>query len=191
MQMLALDLGTTTGWALESNGLTLSGSQPFKPDRFSGGGMRFLLFSKWLSDNFGHVGLVLYEEVRNHVSNDSAHAYGGYYATLTAWCESRKIPYTGVPVQTIKKHATGKGNADKRLMLAFARALGYDPKDDNEADAIHLLRYGLETFHAPPGDTLQRPAPDVKPRRRVQVEPVPVAGRAVPARARKVVIGPR
>ncbi len=30
---------------------------------------------------------------------------------LTAWCEHHNIPYQGVPVGTIKKHATGKGNA--------------------------------------------------------------------------------
>ena len=43
-------------------------------------------------------------------------------------------PNRGVPVGTIKRHVTGKGNA---------------PVDDNEADAIALLLWALE---ARPGD---------------------------------------
>jgi Holliday junction resolvasome RuvABC endonuclease subunit len=60
-------------------------------------------------------------------------------AHLTAWAENRKIPYSGVPVGTIKKHATGKGNANKEAMIAAAVAMGYRPADDNEADALALL----------------------------------------------------
>ena len=66
-------------------------------------------------------------------------------ATLTAWAELRGIPYQGVPVGSIKKHATGKGNADKVSMINAARARGYSPADDNEADAIAILHWALET----------------------------------------------
>ena len=48
--LLALDLGTRTGWALqERTGRICSGSQPFRPQRFEGGGMRFLRFQRWLT----------------------------------------------------------------------------------------------------------------------------------------------
>jgi len=50
-----------------------------------------------------------------------------------------------VPVGTIKRHATGKGNADKAAMMAAARARGFSPADDNEADAIAILLWALET----------------------------------------------
>jgi Holliday junction resolvasome RuvABC endonuclease subunit len=60
-------------------------------------------------------------------------------AVLTAFCEEHVISYQGVPVGTIKRHATGKGNADKAAMLAAIRAKGYTPDDENEADAIALL----------------------------------------------------
>ena len=66
-------------------------------------------------------------------------------ATLTAWAELRGIPYEGVPVGTIKRHATGKGNANKDVMMAAARARGFSPADDNEADAIAILLWALET----------------------------------------------
>ena len=39
--VLALDLGTATGWALRDEyGAVTSGTMSFRPDRFSGGGMR-------------------------------------------------------------------------------------------------------------------------------------------------------
>jgi hypothetical protein len=46
-----------------------------------------------------------------------------------------------VPVGTIKKHATGKGNADKAAMVAAMRGLGFGPADDNEVDALVLLAW--------------------------------------------------
>jgi len=141
--VLALDLGTTTGWALRSHdgGIT-SGTMTFKPTRFEGGGMRFLRFRGWLAEIAGlsgGVARIAFEEVRRHVSTDSSHAYGGFLATLTAWCEQESIPYEGVPVGTIKRFATGKGNADKAAMIAAMRARGFAPADDNEADALALL----------------------------------------------------
>ena len=75
---------------------------------------------------------------------DAAHAYGGFLGQLTAWCEQRAIPYQGVPVGTLKKHATGKGNADKAAMIAAMQAKGFHPADDNEADALALLLWAME-----------------------------------------------
>ena len=145
--ILALDLGTTTGWAIRSSDGTInSGSTSFRPQRFEGGGMRFLRFKRWLSelkDMTGGIHALYFEEVRRHVSTDAAHAYGGFLATLTAWCEHHQIPYQGVPVGTIKKHATGKGNASKDDVLVAMRALGHAPADDNEADALALLRWAI------------------------------------------------
>jgi hypothetical protein len=141
---LALDLGTRTGWALGAArpfapGRVVSGVQSFASGRFDGGGMRFLRFRRWLDEVLAGVSVVYFEEVRRHVGTDAAHVYGGLLATLTAYCEERSIPYQGVPVGTIKRHATGKGNADKTAMVAAIRAKGYAPRDDNEADAIALL----------------------------------------------------
>ena len=146
--VLALDLGTTTGWALRSrdSGIT-SGTQSFRPSRFEGGGMRYLRFRGWLDEVIalsGGVSRVVFEEVRRHVSTDSSHAYGGFLATLTAWCEQASVPYEGVPVGTIKRFATGRGNADKAAMIAAMRARGFAPADDNEADAIALLLWATD-----------------------------------------------
>src|SRR6266542_3816024 len=121
LSILALDLGTTTGWALHSReGLITSGTENFKPQRFEGGGMRYLRFRRWLTElrqSADGLDAVFFEEVRRHAGVDAAHAYGGFMAQLTAWAEHQAIPYQGVPVGTIKKHATGKGNAGKAEMM--------------------------------------------------------------------------
>jgi hypothetical protein len=66
-------------------------------------------------------------------------------ASLTSWAELRGVPYQGVPVGTIKLHATGRGNAPKEAMIAAARSRGFSPVDDNEADAIAILLWAIET----------------------------------------------
>jgi Holliday junction resolvasome RuvABC endonuclease subunit len=147
--ILALDLGTQTGWALLGrDGAITSGSELFKPQRFEGGGMRYLRFKRWVTEvkqAADGLNAVFFEEVRRHAGVDAAHAYGGFMAHLTAWCEHHQIPYQGVPVGTIKKHATGKGNANKDEMVAAARRLGHAPADDNEADALAILHWAIET----------------------------------------------
>lgn len=146
--ILALDLGTTTGWAIRlgEDDIT-SGTLTLRPSRFEGGGMRFLRFRGWLDEiqrASGGVGRVAFEEVRRHAGTDAAHIYGGFLAHLTAWCEERRVPYEGVPVGTIKRFATGRGNADKAAMMAAVTARGFAPADDNEADAIALLLWAIE-----------------------------------------------
>ena len=112
--------------------------------------MRYLRFKRWLTELKQAVdGLdaVYFEEVRRHAGIDAAHAYGGFMAHLTAWCEHHQIPYQGVPVGTIKKHATGKGNASKDEMVAAARLRGHAPTDDNEADALAILHWAIQIHH--------------------------------------------
>lgn len=147
--ILALDLGTTTGWAVRTfDGLITSGTASFRPGRFDGGGMRYLRFTNWLTEIdrlSGPIGAIYFEEVRSHAGTDAAHIFGGLMATLTSWGELRGVPYQGVPVGTIKRHWTGKGNAPKQAMIAAARARGFAPADDNEADALAILHWALDT----------------------------------------------
>lgn len=147
--VLAIDLGTTTGWAMQgADGQIIHGIASFKPQRFEGGGMRYLRFKRWLSEIntlAGDIHAVYFEEVRRHAGVDAAHVYGGLLATLTSWCEHHNIPYQGVPVGTIKRHATGQGNAGKDAVIAAMQALGHAVSDDNEADALALLHWVLDT----------------------------------------------
>lgn len=147
--VLCLDLGTKSGWALRSSDRVVSsGTAEFKHDRYQGGGMRFLKFKQWMNQMLAavdQIDAIYFEEVRRHLGVDAAHAYGGFLAHLTAWCEQHGIAYEGVPVGTIKRHVTGKGNANKAKVIQAVRQLGYYPTDDNEADALALLHWVIDT----------------------------------------------
>nr|WP_323135630.1 hypothetical protein [Rickettsia hoogstraalii] len=93
--ILALDLGTTTGWAVHNKEqMTKSGTINFKPNKFEGGGMVFVRFRRWLvdiknaEDGIDHI---YFESVRSHKDVDAAHKYGGFLAVLTASCEHYQI----------------------------------------------------------------------------------------------------
>lgn len=146
MNVLALDLGTTTGWAFGRGGDFVSGVWSLKGGRFEGGGMRFLRFRGFL-DKIRQVwdaDKVVYEEVRRHAGTDAAHVYGGLQAVLTSFCEENDIPYESVPVGTIKKFWTGKGNANKDAMITECGNRAIHVADDNEADAVALLHFATE-----------------------------------------------
>lgn len=144
--ILALDLGTTTGWAYRNpDGVISTGTAKFANGRYHGGGYRFVAFRAWLIYMLQAPDVrVYFEEVRRHLGVDAAHIYGGFLAHLTGYCEQHEIPYCGVPVQTIKKHATGKGNAKKDAMVEAANAAGCITTDDNEADAFHILAWAIK-----------------------------------------------
>lgn len=149
MRILALDLGTHTGWALWQDAYAGSGTwdlAPARQRRFEGGGMKWVRLGQFLRE-IGRVDRVVVEEVRRHAGVDAAHAYGGALATVTRWCEVNKIPYSAQPVGTIKKFATGNGNATKDQMIEAALTrFGVNAGDDNEADAVALLHLAANEY---------------------------------------------
>lgn len=148
MTTLALDLGMRCGWAIGYAPTDIvHGVMEFRPGRYEGGGMMWLRFKRWLTemlDKHGPLDCIYFEEVRAHKGTAAAHTYGGFLSHLSAFCESRSVPYQGVPVGTIKKHACGKGNAGKPAMMAAMRECGFEPEDDNDADALALLMHVME-----------------------------------------------
>lgn len=146
MIILNLDLGTKMGFAIsQKNKIIKSGSVNFQPTRFQSSDYRFILFKKFLSkhDMLG-IDRVFFEEVRKHIGVDAAHCYGGFKAVLTTYCQEKNIPYSGVPVGTIKKSICGNGGAKKDKVIEAVQNLGYNPVDDNEADAIALALHSIK-----------------------------------------------
>jgi len=150
MVTLALDTGTTTGWALaRADGTVGSGVWELSPGR--GRPYRTKWLNLWEQLELMHAaqGLteVVYEEVLGHPrpgggeNTYAAHAYGGMVAVIEMWCEWKGVRTAAINVSTVKKHATGKGNAKKALMLERAQAKWPDQHvvDDNQADALWLL----------------------------------------------------
>lgn len=146
-RILALDLGTTCGYALTfSQGGFTSGFENFKPKNHESHGKRYLNFKTFLESTIiTNDWCVFYEMVHSHAGTDAAHMFGGYMATLQSFCEEREISYQGVAVGTIKKGITGKGTASKdEVKEAVSRIIGTKKDNDNEADAIAVLNIALK-----------------------------------------------
>jgi len=149
IKILTLDLAEKTGWA--TNGLNC-GFVSFKNKRHEGAGVAFVKFNKFLSDmnanhKYGRFDLIVFERIDFGTSTYAAQMYGGLIATMMAWCEIRGIPYHGVPPGTWKKHATGKGDANKIDAMFAAELLGFDPEgSEDAADAACLWDYAREEY---------------------------------------------
>jgi hypothetical protein len=165
MTTLALDLGSHCGFALlRPDGRIESGTENFSPGAKDTEGARWVKFRRWLIDTKAtneRIDRIAYELVVAGVPGQvyAAQIYGGFVAILQSFCEHHQIAYSGINVSVIKKRWTGNGNAKKPLMIARCRELGFQPGDDNEADAIALLHVALDRVPALP---LER---QFKPRR--------------------------
>lgn len=147
MNILAIDLGTTTGWALRSRGGIQSGSRACTVKGAEGPGQRWLKFRALLNEldtMAGEINVVYFEDVKDHAGTLAAHIYGGFLAHLETWCELRRARLVGVGVGTVKKNWTGNGAARKDIMIAEAKERGFNPVDDNEADALAIMALALK-----------------------------------------------
>lgn len=140
MNIIALDLGAKLGWA-RSDGE--GGTYKLEPVKGTALGTRLLRLEKFLTQEFATVDVIAYEEVRNHSATIAAHAYGAYEGIMQKCAMAAGIPFLPLGVKTIKKYATGNGNAEKEEMIAAAVAKGWAPVDDNHADALWILDMAL------------------------------------------------
>lgn len=64
-------------------------------------------------------------------------------------CQTLDIPIITFKPSDIKKHGTGNGNADKKLMIRFAERRYHIEvgNDDNLADAIHIYMYFIHRYN--------------------------------------------
>jgi Holliday junction resolvasome RuvABC endonuclease subunit len=155
--ILSLDLGIHTGWAIYKDGHITSGTAHFEHRKSEGVGKRYWDFARWLDALLRcacKVDAVYFEMVCSHKGTYAAHAYGGFLGQVTALCECHGVPYIGVPVGTIKRFISGKGNASKREVIESVKALGHSPTDDNEADALALLHLALHKHQSCKSQTI-------------------------------------
>lgn len=146
MTFLALDLGALCGYAIYKDDKVISGTKKLRVDKRASGS-RFLDFRNWLIQVIKKYSInkVFFERVYGHTGTEAAHIFGGYMYTLATVCLELNIECVGLAVKSIKKFMTGMGNATKNQMIAAARSLGFDPKTDDEADAIAILLLGVES----------------------------------------------
>ncbi len=145
MRILALDLATIIGWATNIEGRR-SGTVEFELKRGESPGMRFLRCRAWLISLYGLLGreidVICYEQA-HHRGGAATEVCVGLATELQAFAAEKGIELMPVHTATLKKFATGSGRANKKDMMKAARAHGWDPRDDNEADGVLLLEYAI------------------------------------------------
>ena len=138
MEVLAMDLGDTAGYAHTCG---VSGNWIYKKRRGDSPGLRFLKLRNWLErflDNH-KTSLIAYEQA-HHRGGAATHVLHGYIATVEQVAAERNLELSARHSASIKKFATNNGRASKEEMIVAALQFGGYPQDDNEADAICLLR---------------------------------------------------
>jgi Holliday junction resolvasome RuvABC endonuclease subunit len=146
--ILAIDPGIHTGWALLKGDGKVTFGQENLNQPAGRVGQRFLALGEWLAHihKTRRLDLIAYEKVMHHKGVYAAHAYGGFIAILTAFCEREQIDYAAIPVGTIKKHWVDDGRASKAQMMEEALGRGFKVTTDNEADALALLDYARKKY---------------------------------------------
>lgn len=140
LQILALDPATKTGWA---HSCGAGGVWDLKSKRDESGGMRLIRFRSKLSEvrTLAKIELLVYEAARHGAPKmqGALVVHAELQSVIKTWCEDNEIPYKGYSPTEIKKHATGKGNAPKKVMVETAKDKWSNVVDDNHADALWLL----------------------------------------------------
>ena len=93
--ILAIDLGSKTGWAANKGPIT-SGVENFVPGRFEGGGMRFLKFRRWLSATISLVepDEIVFEEMVLEITEEDNAVLLDDMASEAGKYERRQETYT-------------------------------------------------------------------------------------------------
>jgi crossover junction endodeoxyribonuclease RuvC len=144
-RVIGLDFGRTMGFAIIDNGDLMHHKSIKLPEDY---GERFNSFLQILRQEYLFANeIVAYEIGGGYIGTKAAHAYGGYLAVLQMFCYQAGVKNYGVPVGTLKKFATGKGNASKNKMIKAANdkfGLQLKGKDHNAADAIWVAQWAWE-----------------------------------------------
>lgn len=114
------------------------------------GDQRLGIILNAITDELEHgIDLAVIEDLPTHAQGAGI---TGMVHGITRWALiDAGIPYTLIPPASLKKYATGKGNAAKPDMrMALYQRANLDLRDDNECDAWWLRAMGLDHLGHPP-----------------------------------------
>lgn len=144
MNVLGLDLSMTGTGICSVNGET----RTIKP-KSSLGDQRLSLIHDEVNKELSGVDVVVIEDLPTHAHG--AGVTGMVHGAVRHLLLLKGIDYVLVTPATLKKFATGKGNADKTAMtLAAYKRSGLEFDDDNQVDAFWLRVAGLTHYGSPP-----------------------------------------
>jgi Holliday junction resolvasome RuvABC endonuclease subunit len=140
--IIALDAAKTTGYVVGSPGGKVEGygEQKFKSKARQYGPL-FHGFAAWLDDMIkAHPNCLVVFEKPSHLRYYSAVRIGvGLASVIELVTHKNNVPVCELEPAAIKKHATGKGNANKDAMVEAGQAKWGDMcHTDNIADALWL-----------------------------------------------------
>lgn len=146
--VLALDLSlTSTGFALPGESGTL------RPPTGLGKGVRRLHWLQTQAMRLAQgVQLVVIEGAAYGGARGTSrlHAAGQLSGVILLGLHLARVPVVELPPASLKRLATGRGNAPKEQVLAAAiRRLGYPGHSDDEADALWLLQAAGQVYGLP------------------------------------------
>lgn len=90
------------------------------------------------------IDTIAFEDVQFHNSTAQSHLWASLRGVMWAAAGDRPIGWHAIPVGTIKKFATGRGDATKEMMMNSLLNLDLCITDDNEADAIWVALCAAE-----------------------------------------------
>jgi Holliday junction resolvasome RuvABC endonuclease subunit len=90
----------------------------------------------------GQIDVICYEQA-HHRGGAATACCVGLVTEIQAFAAEHDIELMPVHTATLKKFSTGSGRASKTDMIEAAEQRGWNPQDDNEADACMLLEYAL------------------------------------------------
>jgi Holliday junction resolvasome RuvABC endonuclease subunit len=147
LRVLALDLSlTATGWAMGSHMAFTSAVLASAKLR---GMIRLNWIRGWLREVMEHddIDLVVLEGYSFGSKGRAVINLGELGGVIRLELFGRRMPVAEVPPASLKKYATGRGNAPKEEVLAAAiRRLDFSGHDHNEADAKWLLTMALDHY---------------------------------------------
>lgn len=130
-------MATKTGWA----NADYSGIANFALKRDESSGMRLIKFRNFLTTAIEdeEINLVVFERTAGRFKS-ALIVQAELHGIMKGVCEDLGTNYLAYSATEIKKHATGKGNASKDMMVLAAREKWPSAIiiDDNHADALWL-----------------------------------------------------
>jgi Holliday junction resolvasome RuvABC endonuclease subunit len=138
MNILAIDPATKLGWAISAK---LCGMEDYTAKSGESSGYKLIKFKSFLLKilETEKIELVVYERAGGRFKNDIM-SHAKWVAVIEMICIEKNIEYRAYSSGEIKKFATGNGACSKADMIKSAiRKYKVPVKDDNIADALHLL----------------------------------------------------
>ena len=142
MSILALDIATRTGWALSSGRSGVLDLSKYKHDY---GDMGYQL-AKWFWQMIREhaVTIVVVERPFYRGAAKSVYMLNGLAFVVQMAAAMKVVERREYTVFDVRLRLLGKKKATKAEVIKWAEDQGFEPEDDNEADALALLTYALE-----------------------------------------------